>query len=1144
MKFSQRLLALLLVVVMLVSTLASCFEQAPCVTHTDGNEDKICDVCGHTIQQQPCTSHVDDNKDNKCDTCGTTISTGDGKINYDVQLALASGGKPPKGVMASVYEGDEIKALKTFDDDGKVSFRLTPSADLVLKLENLPEGYKAQSGYRLNANGTTVTITTGIIDNPGNSFIDKKLELGDIMYDFTLTDIDGNVQKLSDLLKTNTGVLINFWGTGCGNCEDEFPFMMEAYKAYRDLGIEIIAYAPISYELSTHPGATNTQLVNYIRGWQTSLELEFPLILGEIDLERAFAVTGYPTSVMIDRYGVITLVEVGALPSVKPFNALFEHNVKSDLDYEQKIMSSIGDLTPTQKPDIEQPSSDDIGAIINGTNYDGSSFEATYYPETDSSDAEYSWPFIICSGDCDHSQMSDTVCIHPSNSFIDSSFAIMHASVTLKAGEALAIDYFASSELGVDALYILVNGKDTLQISGYAANNTWKTCYPFVAATDGTYEISFVYNKDYDTDTGDDTVYLKNFRKVLDDSIDIVTYIPRYVATNPDKAGTYFRTYAHVFFNEDNGYYHVCTTHTDEAGHTCNPDNSPLLLANIMGITMMTPKSSLWYMALNGELAYENADGEEINLYSRVEEYAMYANKALPKNYCTVDAGLKALLDEIVENIMGNKSMPDYDNQWLQFCEYYDAYGTNGVQLPDPIKGVAIHSALDAVENEKTDTESYPNEFVYNRLIGTPRGMYAKFTPSVSGVYLIESSDLCGIQADPENGIEFEMLGVDGWIFDANNNIIHTYRNTGRVNVTSGEGDIDSGNGTITIGQYDVKVFLKAYLEAGVDYYINIAFQDITAFGSVFYQVRYIGEAGYDYIDENGNRVPYNFGFASDSAFTFNEDDLYDDDPTNDYELIAGGINVKYDEVAGVWKELLADGTLGSELYADFTRPVGPFSQSILTIIKNGGFDFSKSDTDTEILLLLKNTKVGQAPENPTREERATAIEKVREYLEAEWADDYDDIAKAYKLEEVFAIYLEDGEAGEYHGKSTMDRFILGVLSEALNDKNAAREKLMQLWGDDYAANYELYKVEEVFNGIYHGENKTDEINLYVEKMIDDGEAGEEDMLTDGCVLVDMQLSELLQMLIDKFSFSGVEEAWKKMCYRFEYFGPQGSSNN
>jgi hypothetical protein len=233
-----------------------------------------------------------------------------------------------------------------------------------------------------------------------------------------------------------------------------------------------------------------------------------------------------------------------------------------------------------------------------------------------------------------------------------------------------------------------------------------------------------------------------------------------------------------------------------------------------------------------------------------MEEYAMYANKALPKNYCTVTEDLRRLLEEIADNITVNETAPDYENRWLQFCEYYDAYGTNGKQLSDPVAGIAIFSALDVIENDASDTNTYPNSFVYDRLVGTPRGMFAKFTPTVSGVYLVESSDLSGTGI----GDNFEMLGVDGWIFDENKNIIYTYKNTDRIQLSAASGDVNE-DGDIEMGAYDVKVFMKVYLEAGVDYYINIAFQDYTAFGTVHYQVRKIGEAGYSYIDKNGNRI-------------------------------------------------------------------------------------------------------------------------------------------------------------------------------------------------------------------------------------------------------------------------------------------------
>ena len=40
-----------------------------------------------------------------------------------------------------------------------------------------------------------------------------------------------------------------------------------------------------------------------------------------------------------------------------------------------------------------------------------------------------------------------------------------------------------------------------------------------------------------------------------------------------------------------------------------------------------------------------------------------------------------------------------------------------------------------------------------------------------------------------------------------------------------------------------------------------------------------------------------------------------------------------------------------------------------------------------------------------------------------------------------------------------------------------------------------------------------------------------------GCVIVDKELSELLQVIMDKYTFEGVETSWRKMCYYYKQLG-------
>ena len=53
--------------------------------------------------------------------------------------------------------------------------------------------------------------------------------------------------------------------------------------------------------------------------------------------------------------------------------------------------------------------------------------------------------------------------------------------------------------------------------------------------------------------------------------------------------------------------------------------------------------------------------------------------------------------------------------------------------------------------------------------------------------------------------------------------------------------------------------------------------------------------------------------------------------------------------------------------------------------------------------------------------------------------------------------------------------------------------------------------------------------------LIDDGHEERK-----GCVIVTEELAELLQLLVDKYTFAGVDNSWKKLCYYYDYLGPNG----
>jgi len=116
--------------------------------------------------------------------------------------------------------------------------------------------------------------------------------------------------------------------------------------------------------------------------------------------------------------------------------------------------------------------------------------------------------------------------------------------------------------------------------------------------------------------------------------------------------------------------------------------------------------------------------------------------------------------------------------------------------------------------------------------------------------------------------------------------------------------------------------------------------------------------------------------------------------------------------------------------------------------------------------------------------------------------------------------------------KDEHDTYVLNAMKYNDNDPEKTVQYLRTQWGADFDANYATFKVDEVLEGVYHGsgEDYTEIMREYEKKVIKSG-ASE----LRGCVVVDEQLAEILQKLMDKYTFEGVETSWRKMCYYYDY---------
>lgn len=631
---------------------------------------------------------------------------------YTVTVETA-GGMVMSGLDVYVYADNTLADLKKFgqtDENGQISFELPKSDSYAVTLSGVAKGYDVADSYAFNDDSARITLTSALIKD--ESLSGATLGLGDVMYDFNVLTPDGETVSLSQMLSEKKMVLLNFWYTTCSWCVTEFPFMEAAYQTYgEDAGI--IALDPFDEDAA-------------IKAFQADMGLTFPMAKCPSAWSSTFRVSGYPTSIVVDRYGVICLVVSGAIPSERAFMSIFEHFTADN--YEQKLIVEADELMTNVKPDVTMEASETIAAAINQ-----GEFTVTYRPETEGEDAEYAWPFMLTEKDGE-------TCLKTSNAGIEDSYSIMYADFELEAGQAIGFDYLSSTEYGSDVMFVIVNDDDIYQISGDSADGQWKSCYPCVAEEAGTYELALCYLKDEADNVGEDTVYIKNMRVVSADEIDSATYLPREAAVSVDDGFEYI--YAEVFLNETDGYYHV------------GSENGPLLLANLMGASQFNEEKSIFDLTYDGDIKLE--DGSSI--YEKIVDYCSYASNSELNGKCTVNAELAELLKVVADQA----GFSDDENEWLKMCMYYQVYGSDE-QLQDPIKGLNPASAYEAKLGKNIET----NYFYYNRVI-MPRGLIAEFVPATSGVYRITSRNE-------------SQHGVDGWIFDENRQELLTYEHDERM---------------------------------------------------------------------------------------------------------------------------------------------------------------------------------------------------------------------------------------------------------------------------------------------------------------------------------------------------------------------------
>jgi thiol-disulfide isomerase/thioredoxin len=120
---------------------------------------------------------------------------------------------------------------------------------------------------------------------------------------FELPDSDGKTLGTAEL--RGRIVLLNFWASWCGPCRGEMPVLNQLAKQYAARGVTVLG-------VNVEP--ERKAALEFLKG----TPVNFPVSLYyEAKVSSAYQVTGMPTTVIIDRKGVVRYIHKSYTPGTE-----------------------------------------------------------------------------------------------------------------------------------------------------------------------------------------------------------------------------------------------------------------------------------------------------------------------------------------------------------------------------------------------------------------------------------------------------------------------------------------------------------------------------------------------------------------------------------------------------------------------------------------------------------------------------------------------------------------------------------------------------------------------------------------------------------------------------------------------------------
>jgi peroxiredoxin len=117
---------------------------------------------------------------------------------------------------------------------------------------------------------------------------------------FTLSELDGQSASLSQY--KGQVVMLNFWATWCGPCQQEMPLLEQMYRKYKPAGFTLIG---VNVDKDAPP----------VKQLLERKPVSFPVLLDPASqVSKAYHVDEMPSTVLIDRKGNVRFLHRGYKP--------------------------------------------------------------------------------------------------------------------------------------------------------------------------------------------------------------------------------------------------------------------------------------------------------------------------------------------------------------------------------------------------------------------------------------------------------------------------------------------------------------------------------------------------------------------------------------------------------------------------------------------------------------------------------------------------------------------------------------------------------------------------------------------------------------------------------------------------------------